>query len=532
MATGKRAKGGRAHVASRGGRRGLLIGAAVLTAMTLIGSGYFLFRETPAKSDCPAKPLTLAASAEFAKVASSAARAINGDCHKLVVKTISTQEILDTAADKLPDLWIAGSPAPLQQFKASGIYLKTVAPAIASSPVLLAGGPTARPANSWQEVLTTGKVSMINPSFNGPSAMVLTAAAAEQPGITDKDLGVTFLSSAQRYGQAAAVGEVEVPKLADITATTTRLFPVDEHELMNSRKVNSQITPVVPATGPLLLKFPLVAFTSKLETYDVGAALAKWFHSAAGTKVLNANFFRNGQGDPMPAGSLVQAKPLPEVPDDTAATALRFWRVTSVPSSLLAVLDVSGSMKFASGDTTRLAIEMDAARAALKVFPGHARIGAWVFSENQGPNGQAWKQLAPIKRLDAKDGNRSHRAALLASVDGLPAITRGGTGLYSTTLAGYQKVLASFDPKYFNSLILMTDGANEEPNSIGLPKLLSELKALQDPNRRVRIIAIGMSSDADMQSLRKIAEVTGGRAYRADTPDEIIQVFQDALLSR
>ncbi|HNO39585.1 MAG TPA: VWA domain-containing protein, partial [Marmoricola sp.] len=130
------------------------------------------------------------------------------------------------------------------------------------------------------------------------------------------------------------------------------------------------------------------------------------------------------------------------------------------------------------------------------------------------------------------DGGIKHRQALLKKVDTLPSITRGGTGLYTTTLAGYKRVLASFNDKYFNSLILMTDGANDDPNSVTLPKLLSELKALQDPNKHVRIIAIGMSEDADMKSLNKIAAVTGGRAYRADTPDEIITVFQDALLSR
>ena len=134
--------------------------------------------------------------------------------------------------------------------------------------------------------------------------------------------------------------------------------------------------------------------------------------------------------------------------------------------------------------------------------------------------------------MDAQENGRTHRANLLRAVDGLPAIAKGGTGLYTTTLAGYKQVLAHFDDRYFNSLILMTDGANDDPNSISLPKLIQELKSLQDPDKRVRIIAIGMSTDADMKSLTKIAAATGGRAYRADTPDEIIRVFQDALLSR
>jgi len=532
VASGKRVKSGRSHAASPGAGRGLLIAVTAVVAIAVVAAGVSLFTGGTKKTACDSKPLVLSASSQFETVAQAAAKSINGECAKVRVKVQSTAEVLATPTDDLPDLWIADSSAPLRQFQASAVYLKTVSPAVASSPVVLAGGPSARPEQTWNQALSSGNVAMIDPTVNGPSALVLTSAAAEQPNISAKDMGATFLLSAQRYGEASAVGQVQVPTLDTIRASTTRLFPVDEHDLLTSRKANPAITPVIPATGPLLLKFPMVAFSSRLETYTVGDQLAKWFRSATGVKALNASLFRNAAGDPIPSVSQIEAEPLPEVPDETADSALRFWRVTSVPSSLLAVLDVSGSMKFEAGDTTRLAIEMDAARTALTVFPPHARIGAWVFSENQGPNGQPWKELAPLKRLDANDGGIKHRQALLKKVDTLPSITRGGTGLYTTTLAGYKRVLASFNDKYFNSLILMTDGANDDPNSVTLPKLLSELKALQDPNKHVRIIAIGMSEDADMKSLNKIAAVTGGRAYRADTPDEIITVFQDALLSR
>lgn len=536
MASGKRSskgnRSGRSHAASRGGGQRLLIAAIAVTAIGVIAAGTFLFTGGSSESECEAKPLTVAASSALLPVVKQGAKALNTECTKLVAKELSTAEVLQSPTADLPDLWIADSPAPLRQFKVSGIYLKTVDPEVASSPVVLAGGPTAKAAGTWNEELSGGKVAMIDPSFNGPSAMVLTSPAAENPQITDNDLGKSFLLSAQRFGEASAAGQVQVPTLTDISATTTRLFPVSEQQLMASRKVNSQVTAITPSTGPLLLKYPLVAFSSELESYTLGDDLAKWFHSAAGVKALNQALFRDSKGDPMPKGAIVTGDPLPDVPDATAETALRFWRVTSVPSSLLAVLDVSGSMKFAAGDTTRLAIQMDAARAALRVFPDHARIGAWVFSEDQGGPGRPWKELASVKRLDAQENGRTHRANLLRAVDGLPAIAKGGTGLYTTTLAGYKQVLAHFDDRYFNSLILMTDGANDDPNSITLPKLIQELKSWQDPDKRVRIIAIGMSTDADMKSLTKIAAATGGRAYRADTPDEIIRVFQDALLSR
>ncbi|MEZ5161274.1 MAG: substrate-binding domain-containing protein [Marmoricola sp.] len=251
MAAGKRSsrgnKSGRSHAASRGGGQRLLIVAIAVTSITVIAGGISLFTRGSSEPDCEAKPLTVAASSALLPVVKQGAKALNAGCKKLVAKEQSTLDVLQAPTADLPDLWIADSPAPLRQFQASGIYLKTVDPAVASSPVVLAGGPTAKAAKTWNEELSGGRVAMIDPSFNGPSAMVLTSPAAENPQITDNDLGKSFLLSAQRFGEASASGQVQVPTLTDISATTTRLFPVSEQQLMASRKINSQVTAITPA---------------------------------------------------------------------------------------------------------------------------------------------------------------------------------------------------------------------------------------------------------------------------------------------
>ena len=78
----------------------------------------------------------------------------------------------------------------------------------------------------------------------------------------------------------------------------------------------------------------------------------------------------------------------------------------------------------------------------------------------------------------------------------------------------------------------MTDGANEDPGSISLPHLVAQLKAMQDPARPVRIIAIGISGDADLTALSRIAAATGGKAFLARDPADIGTVFVRAVLSR
>lgn len=78
----------------------------------------------------------------------------------------------------------------------------------------------------------------------------------------------------------------------------------------------------------------------------------------------------------------------------------------------------------------------------------------------------------------------------------------------------------------------MTDGKNEDPNSISLDTLLSELKQLEDPARPVLVLTIGISDDADTDSLKQIADATGGTSYVAKTSDDIRTVFVDAIAAR
>ena len=82
------------------------------------------------------------------------------------------------------------------------------------------------------------------------------------------------------------------------------------------------------------------------------------------------------------------------------------------------------------------------------------------------------------------------------------------------------------------TVILLTDGENDDPGSLSLQELVNTLERERDPARPVAVIAIGMGPEADAQALRRIAAATGGRSYVAREPADIGQVFVDAMLSR
>src|SRR3546814_13246184 len=65
----------------------------------------------------------------------------------------------------------------------------------------------------------------------------------------------------------------------------------------------------------------------------------------------------------------------------------------------------------------------------------------------------------------------------------------GGTGLYDTTLAAFRSAQKDYDPDYFNAVVLLSDGANDDPGSMRQADLLKALRDEADPERPVRIIA-------------------------------------------
>ena len=136
-------------------------------------------------------------------------------------------------------------------------------------------------------------------------------------------------------------------------------------------------------------------------------------------------------------------------------------------------------------------------------------------------------------RLDAKleDGG-THRDRLAQIVDRTDRYVKGDTGLYDSVWAGYQKMLDEYDPDYVNSVVVITDGENDDPNGgLNLRQLLEKLDGAYDPEKPVRIITIGMG-EANPQALQQIADESGGSSYIAETPDDIQRVFVQALLAR
>lgn len=529
----------------------VLAGLALVLVIGLVG--FFALRgdgNVPAGSDCVSEVVTLTTAPVMEDLVAEAVKDVNADepCIDIQVTAGTVKNVVALLGDpnaELPEIWIPDSPTWKGQLTAAGWTGTPIADVLAQTPVGLVGGPAAKAPASWASVLDGGNLAMADPSAEGASALALLAPYAEmkKTGETPASIEEKTVPVAQTYGERAVAGSANETDLSTITASTTQLVPTTEKAYLAARRSNDQLALVAPQTGVPMLRYPLIDVNRGTKdilasggdlSARVGRALTRWFTSSAGVDAIAAAELRGPDGAPLPNEiGLGDARVLSTVAQRTTDDALRQWRVLSVPSSILAVVDLSGSMKTAIGDTTRIKLAVQASQVALDAFPAQARIGIWGFSKNRGEGGVSWEEYATLDRLDAAAGGAgTHGEVVRSEANKLVERVRGGTGVMDTTLAAYKYAQEKWDPAWFNSVVIFTDGASDDSSSLSLDSLVNQLKSLRDPAKPVKVIIIGISQDADTGELDQIAAATGGQNYLVNNPNEILGVLAQALLNR
>jgi Mg-chelatase subunit ChlD len=243
-----------------------------------------------------------------------------------------------------------------------------------------------------------------------------------------------------------------------------------------------------------------------------------------------ATVTRAGGRAPQP----VSASPAPS-PSPAELQKLRLmWQITVQSARITTVVDVSGSMGAlvpGAGGQTRLDVTRSALEQALGQFTDRDQIGLWRFAARLDGS-RDYQVLVPTARLGGKAaGGATQRQELHDAFRTLQPVPGGSTGLYDTSLAVYQDAGRSYAAGAFNAVVVLTDGANEDPGSISLDALTARLKALGSPQRPVPMIVIGVGPEADMSACGAIARAAGGAAYRVNDPAEIQAVLLKAVVA-
>jgi Ca-activated chloride channel homolog len=471
----------------------------------------------------------------------------NGRC---AVADVTAQEPLQTVGDlgaldaeALPAVWVPDSS--LWTARAADAPLQA-AGSMGSSPVVLATsravadqlGWTATPP-SWGQALATDRplaVPDLAASAEGLSA--LAAVRSSLGGGEDADNAV--VEAVLAAARATPIAPADALAAGAAGGADAPLVPVSEQEVFatNQETENPALVAVYPSEGSPYLDYPVlrVGERSGVERSAADAVVRALTSDAARRAVQKAGF-RGSDGTAPPAAGeqtgIQEAAPgkLALEPADVQGL---FARLSSLakPSRLLAVFDVSTSMKAPVGDGTRATLARDAGKSALALFPDNSAIGLWTFARRLDGDTD-WVQLVPTQALAIDVGGRSQRDVLREALDSVPGrLAPGGTGLYDTTLAAVRAARADYDPTAVTSVVIITDGKDEDDDTIGLDALVQTLGAEIDPSRPVKVIGIALGPDADMGALEQIATATGGAAYSAVDENDLQTVLFDALRKR
>jgi von Willebrand factor type A domain-containing protein len=460
---------------------------------------------------------------------------------------ITAGALQELDASGLPDVWVPDST--IWPVRATDVEM-SVGDSMATSPLVIATARNVAEELGWLEA---------PPTWNGGQQQV--AQAGKRLAALDLATSTRGLATVSAVSQTAGGGDAaEEQVLAGLLAIGRNPGPPPE-EAMDAARADDPGTPSFTATeqdviaanqeagtanvvavyaadGVPVLDYPVVRIGAPTGDREqaVAAVLAALTSGNARDAVLDAGF-RDADGDPptdVGEGTGTRA----ELPETLPLDPADVWRLAdrvatlAQPSRLLTVIDVSRSMEAPVGDGTRIDLARDAAKSALPLFPDTWSVGLWTFAF-QIEGEQDWSEQEPVRALDADIEGRTQRNALGSELDQLPdELAPGGTGLYDTTLAAVRAAREDYEEGSVSSVVLLTDGADDDSDGISLPGLIDTLRGEADEDRPVQVIAIGLGPDADLGALQQIAEVTGGQAYPASQPEDVQAAFLAAVRQR
>jgi Ca-activated chloride channel homolog len=395
-----------------------------------------------------------------------------------------------------------------------------------------------------QYYAATGKTSGLRVEDLRQPEVVDYAAGIERAVTHYGDTTLTFLSnlyrndlrgSALNYASAVAVEEVSVIHYNRGTPDGS-LAPGDTPE-----PPRIPLVAVYPKEGTLFSDNPYIILDADWVSEEQRAAASvfgEYLQQPDNQQRVLEFGFRPGNpaialSGPFDEGLGVdgtQPQTTLQVPEPAVlAAVLDQWDEHRKAARVLLTVDVSGSMGQTAGTdadnrrVTRLDLAVEAALASLENFRDDDEVGLRVFSSRlDGPVSDDFVDVVELGPM------AENRAPLRQALENL--VPLNGTRLYDTVGASYLDLLEGYETDKINAVVVLSDGEDDGAGG-GLTDVLDVLATGAEGAtvRDVRVFLIGFGEDADMSTLRRLAEATDAAAYDATVPGSIHKVFESVV---
>lgn len=451
---------------------------------------------------------------------------------------------------------------------------------LAASPVVLAA-PQAQAQGigtpAWADLprlQSTGALGLAMPGGAGSAATPLTLAAAVAGAGADPAGAALAAADLSSPAGAAAVSGLVDGAPGDRSAATAdvlgalragtapagvRAVPATEQQLYAAqRQGGGAALAAVRPTGPTpLADYPAVRVRTDAgaDARDLSAAAGDFLNYAANprqaARFVEAGFLvaaGGGAQPPADADGIVSPAPpaqvLPGPADDASAALLSATAAApattagtpsppagaaSTSGATTVLLDVSGSMAAAEGGRSRLANVVAALDTRLQALPDADSTGLWTYSAALSGS-TPYRIIVPTGPLgEDVGGGTTRRQAIVTGLDA--ATPRTATHTYRSLQAAYTAAVQGYTDGADNSVLLITDGPNDDESYRSTQALLDAIAQAGDPARPVAVNVIVLGPNEDIASLRAVADATGGTVttVASSADPELGQAVADLL---
>ncbi|MFC9557363.1 substrate-binding domain-containing protein [Rhodococcus sp. NPDC056960] len=460
-----------------------------------------------------------------------------------------------------PALWIPSSSHSVKQVAAAGVISGEPRP-LATSPVVLAvrtafAGAPATAAIDWKDLpsLQTGRDSLASLGLSGwgslgmalpvgPGAesteMAVEAVAASVTGSTTgpvteeqaRSVPVTSALTGLALGYEATSGTkpattrdalTTLAEQGDPSTSAVHTVAATEQQVYQTLRdaPGADITAFIPKGPTPVADHPaaVLAGPAVNETQSRAAAqFAEFVRQPEQAQVLADAGFRV-EGSARPGDTTLSFPGLGPtlVPADAAAATelMDVIRNPVTPRTSTVLLDLSSSMGQVEGSATRLENTTAALAAHVDRSPDTSNLGLWEYSTALDGSRPYTTVVAtgPLSAGGFTEGTR--RQALDARL--AKATPATGSSTYTSLEAAYTSAVEGYTPGRTNSVLLVTDGANDD--SVSRAELLSAIAAASSSSKPVRIDVVTIGQNPDLNTLQALADRTGGSLEKVASSD-------------
>ncbi len=361
-----------------------------------------------------------------------------------------------------------------------------------------------------------------HPSTSSASGLLATlaefyAAAGKSRGLTREDVlaqsALDYVGALEKTVRHYGEGELALVQqmLQSGPSYLDAVIVQEQLVIYFNQQGKGRLVAVYPAEGSLWEDHPLALLEQPDLTSEQRLAYAAFrdylLSGEAQKQILQAGYrpvdlslSLSGPDSPFRAENGVdplQPRTALQIPGTGVLEVVRdVWWYTKRRGNIYLVVDTSGSMAGA-----KLTDAQEALEVFLREIRGDAeRVGLIRFSSAahvQVPLGELGEN-----RQDLQDEIRSLYAD-------------GQTALLDAVSLAYTRLQTLNDRERINAIVVMTDG-QENNSRIGLGQLLGQIRLGNEQGPPIVIFCVAYGKDADMQTLERIAEAAGGRAWKSD----------------